>query len=104
MNLTPVEPWILLSFCAAIFFIGLAGLLVRRNILVIIMCIELMLNAVNLTLVTLSAPLQHMGGQMNVFFIIVVAAVESAVGLSLVIALFRTLRTVDTDQIQVLKG
>jgi NADH-quinone oxidoreductase subunit K len=63
-----------------------------------------MLNAVNLTLVTFSAPLHHMGGQMNVFFIIVVAAVESAVGLGLVIALFRTLRTVDTDQIQVLKG
>lgn len=100
----PVEPWIILSFCAAIFFIGLLGVLIRRNILIIIMSIELMLNAVNLTLVTFSAPLEHMGGQMNVFFIIVVAAVESAVGLGLVIALFRTLRTVDTDQIQVLKG
>lgn len=104
MTPTPVEPWILLSFCSAIFFIGLMGVLIRRNILVIIMSIELMLNAVNLTLVTFSSPLQHIGGQMNVFFIIVVAAVESAVGLSLVIALFRTLRTVDTDQIQVLKG
>jgi len=100
----PVEPWIVLSFCAAIFFIGLAGLVIRRNILVIIMCVELMLNAVNLTLVTFSSALSDMTGQMTVFFIIVVAAVESAVGLSLVIALFRTLRTVDTDQMQVLKG
>ncbi len=100
----PVEPWIILSFCAAIFFIGLLGVLIRRNILIVIMSIELMLNAVNLTLVTFSAPLQDMGGQLNVFFIIVVAAVESAVGLGLVIALFRTMRTVDADQIQVLKG
>jgi NADH-quinone oxidoreductase subunit K len=98
-----VEPWIVLSFCAAIFFIGFAGLLVRRNILIILMCIELMLNAVNLTFVTYSKLLEHMGGQMSVFFIITVAAAEGAVGLGLVIALFRTLRTVDTDEIQLLK-
>jgi NADH-quinone oxidoreductase subunit K len=100
---TTVEPWIVLSFCAVIFFIGFAGLLLRRNILVILMCIELMLNAVNLTFVAFSKVLQHMGGQMSVFFIITVAAAESAVGLSLVIALFRTLRTVDTDEIRLLK-
>lgn len=99
-----IEPWIVLSFCSAIFFIGLTGVLIRRNILVIIMSLELMLNAVNLTMVTYSNSLNDMGGQVNVFFIIVVAAVESAVGLGLVIALFRTLRTVDTDQIQVLRG
>lgn len=99
-----VEPWILLSFCAAIFFIGLMGVLIRRNILIIIMSIELMLNAVNLTLVSLTGPLQDMGGQMAVFFIIVVAGVGSAVSLGLVIAMFRTLRSVDTDDIQVLKG
>ncbi|MBY0371186.1 NADH-quinone oxidoreductase subunit NuoK [bacterium] len=100
----PVPVPVILSFCAAIFFIGLAGVLIRRNILVVIMSIELMLNAVNLTLVTFSAALDHPHGQMAVFFIIVVAAVESAVGLGLVIALFRTMRTVDTDQIQLLKG
>lgn len=99
-----IEPWVVLSFCSAIFFIGLTGVLIRRNILVIIMSLELMLNAVNLTMVTYSTSLNDMGGQVNVFFIIVVAAVESAVGLGLVIALFRTLRTVDTDQIQVLRG
>jgi NADH-quinone oxidoreductase subunit K len=98
-----VEPWIVLSFCAAIFFIGFAGLLVRRNILIILMCIELMLNAVNLTFVTFSKQLEHMGGQMSVFFIITVAAAEGAVGLGLVISLFRTLRTVDTDDIRLLK-
>jgi NADH-quinone oxidoreductase subunit K len=98
-----IQPWVVLSFCAAIFCIGLVGLLVRRNILIILMCIELMLNAVNLTFVTFAKQLDSMGGQMSVFFIITVAAAESAVGLGLVIALFRTLRTVDTDQMQMLR-
>ena len=98
-----VESWVVLSFCAAIFCVGLVGVLVRRNILVILMCIELMLNAVNLTFVTFSKDLHHLGGQMSVFFIISVAAAESAVGLGLVIAMFRTLRSVDTDDIQLLR-
>lgn len=98
-----VEPWVVLAFCSAIFFIGLTGVLIRRNILVIMMCVELMLNAVNLTFVAFSKQLHHLGGQMSVFFIITVAAAESAVGLGLVIAMFRTLRSVDTDQIQFLK-
>ncbi len=98
-----LQPWVVLSFCAAIFFIGFAGILIRRNILVILMCVELMLNAVNLTFVTFSQQLNHLGGQMSVFFIITVAAAESAVGLGLVIAMYRTLRTVDTDEIQLLK-
>ena len=101
--MSPVQPWIVLSFCSAIFFIGFTGVLIRRNILVILMCIELMLNAVNLTFVTYSRLLHGMGGQMAVFFIITVAAAESAVGLGLVIALYRTLRTVDTDEIRMLK-
>ena len=98
-----IEPWVVLSFAAAIFFIGLTGLLIRRNILVILMCIELMLNAVNLTFVIFSKQLNHLGGQMSVFFIITVAAAESAVGLGLVIAMFRTLKSVDTDEIQFLR-
>lgn len=98
-----IEPWVILSFCSAIFFVGLAGVLIRRNILVILMSIELMLNAVNLTFVTFSKQLSHLGGQMSVFFIITVAAAESAVGLGLVIAMFRTLRSVDTDEIQLLR-
>ena len=98
-----VEPWVVLSFCSAIFVIGLAGVLVRRNILVILMSVELMLNAVNLTFVTFSKQLGDMGGQLSVFFIITVAAAESAVGLGLIIAMFRTLRSVDTDDIQLLR-
>src|SRR6185312_12401376 len=60
----PVQTWIVLSFCSAIFFIGLAGVLIRRNILVIMMCIELMLNAVNLTFVAFSKMLGQLGGQL----------------------------------------
>jgi len=98
-----IDTWVVLAFCSAIFMIGLAGVLIRRNILVILMSVELMLNAVNLTFVTFSKALHHMGGQMSVFFIITVAAAESAVGLGLVIAMFRTLRSVDTDEIQLLR-
>ncbi|MGK5089861.1 NADH-quinone oxidoreductase subunit NuoK [Bdellovibrionota bacterium FG-2] len=98
-----VEPWVVLAFCSAIFFIGFAGVLMRRNVIIIMMSIELMLNAVNLTFVTFSKQLNHMGGQMSVFFIITVAAAESAIGLGLVVAMFRTLRSVDTDQIKLLR-
>lgn len=103
MSFPPVEPWLVLSFCSLIFLVGLFGLMVRKNILIILMSIELMLNAVNLTFVTLSQQLSDMGGQMSVFFIITVAAAESAVGLGLVISLYRTLRSVDTDEIQMLR-
>lgn len=98
-----VGPDLILTFCASIFVIGLFGVLVRRNILVVLMCIELMLNAANLTFVTYSKQLQNLDGQMAVFFIITVAAAESAVGLGLLIAMFRTLRSVDTDDIQLLR-
>lgn len=98
-----VELWVVLSFASAIFFIGLTGLLIRRNILIVLMCIELMLNAVNLTFVTYSTQIHNMAGQLSVFFIITVAAAEAAVGLGLVISLFRTLRTVDTDDIRLLR-
>jgi NADH-quinone oxidoreductase subunit K len=98
-----VDSWVVLAFCATIFMIGFAGVLVRRNILVIMMSIELMLNAVNLTFVTYSKQLHDMGGELAVFFIITVAAAESAVGLGLIIAMFRTLRSVDTDEIQLLR-
>ncbi len=92
-----------LLVAAGFFFIGLFGVLVRRNILIILMSIELMLNAVNLTFVTFSRELEQVTGQMAVFFIITVAAAESAVGLGLLIALFRNLKTVSTDRIQALK-
>lgn len=103
MTTLPVEPWMILGFAAAIFFIGFTGILVRRNILVMLMCIELMLNAVNLTFIVFSAQMHDMVGQMATFFVITVAAAESAVGLGLVIAMFRTLRSVDTDDLRMLK-
>ena len=98
-----MDPRFMLSFAAVIFFIGLAGLLLRRNILILLMGIELMLNAVNLTFVTYSKALGSVSGQISVFFIITVAAAESAVGLGLIIAMYRTLRSVDTDAIRLLK-
>lgn len=75
----------------------------RRNILIIMMSIELMLNATNLAFVTFARNLDDAGGQMAVFFIITVAAAEAAVGLGLVIALFRNLKSVSTEDIQLLK-
>ncbi|MBI3535268.1 MAG: NADH-quinone oxidoreductase subunit NuoK [Deltaproteobacteria bacterium] len=101
---TQINPQVILVFAAIIFFIGLMGVLVRKNIIIVLMCVELMLNAVNLTFISFSRILNHLGGQVSVFFIITVAAAESAVGLGLVIALFRTLRSVDTDSIELLKG
>lgn len=98
-----IQPWFVQAFCAIIFTIGLSGILLRRNIIVILMCIELMLNAVNLSFVAFSKTHDHLGGQMATLFIIVVAAAESAIGLGLVIAMFRTLRSVDTDQIRLLR-
>ena len=102
-EMNSIQPWVVQSFCAVIFFIGLAGVMMRRNILVILMCVEIMLNAVNLSFVSYARQLDDMGGQMAVFFIIVVAAAESAVGLGLLISMFRTLKTVDTDEIRLLK-
>ncbi len=99
----PVEPWMALSLSAALFLVGLVGVLLRRNIIIILMCVELMLNAANLAFVTFGRINAQISGEMSVFFIITVAAAESAVGLGLVIAMFRTLRSVDTDQIQMLR-
>jgi len=99
-----VEPWVVLSFASMIFFIGFFGLMLRRNILIVLMCIELMLNAVNLTFVTFSKLHNDLGGELTAIFIIVVAAAESAVGLGLVIAMFRTLRSIDTDDLRLMRG
>ena len=98
-----VEPWMLLVVSMVVFGIGLFGLMVRRNLLVMLMCVELMLNGVNLSFVAFSRMHQLMGGHLSVLFVMTVAAAESAVGLGLVIALFRTLRTVDSEQIQMLR-
>jgi NADH-quinone oxidoreductase subunit K len=93
-----------LILAAVLFGIGATGLLVRRNVLVMFMCIELMLNAVNLTFVTFARMLNDVGGQVDVFFVLVVAAAEVVVGLSIIVAMFRRRAAATADDIHILKG
>jgi NADH-quinone oxidoreductase subunit K len=93
-----------LILAAVLFGIGATGLLIRRNVLVMFMCIELMLNAVNLTFVTYARLLNDIGGQDAVFFVLVVAAAEVVVGLSIIVAMFRRRAAATADDIHVLKG
>ena len=95
--------WYLL-LSAVLFVIGTFGVLVRRNPLVMFMCIELMLNAVNLTFVTLGRQLNDISGQTIVFFVLVVAAAEVVVGLSIIVAIMRRRTGVNADDLAVLKG
>lgn len=92
-----------LSLSAVLFAMGVLGVLLRRNVIVILMSIELMLNSVNLTLVALSQYMGDPAGQMLVFFVISVAAAEAAVGLGIVISLFRNRETVNVNEINLLK-
>lgn len=92
-----------LAVSAILFAIGVLGVLIRRNAIVVFMCVELMLNAVNLTLVAFSN-VHGMGGQIIVFFVMTVAAAEAAVGLAIIIAIFRHVRSVDLTNINLLKG
>jgi NADH-quinone oxidoreductase subunit K len=93
-----------LALSAALFTIGAIGVLVRRNVLVMFMCIELMLNAANLTFVTFARELGDIGGQVEVFFVLVVAAAEVVVGLGIVVAIFRRRAQVTADDLHSLKG
>ncbi len=101
--ITGVEPWMLLMVSMVVFCIGLMGVIFRKNLLIMLMSIELMLNGVNLSFVAFSKMHHLIEGDLTVLFVMTVAAAESAVGLGLVIALYRTLRTVDSDQIQMLR-
>ncbi len=92
-----------LILAALLFGIGALGVLIRRNILIMFMCIELMLNAANLTFVTFSRTLNDIGGQADVFFILVVAAAEVVVGLGIVVAIFRRRSTANADDISSMK-
>ena len=89
---------------ALLFGIGATGVLVRRNALVMFMCIELMLNAVNLTFVTFARMLDDIGGQSTVFFVMVVAAAEVVVGLGIIVAIFRRRSGATADDLHILKG
>ena len=93
-----------LVLAAVVFAIGAFGLLVRRNPLVMFMCVELMLNAVNLTFVTFGRDLGDLGGQASVFFVLVVAAAEVVVGLAIVVAIMRRRPGATADDVSVLRG
>lgn len=92
-----------LALSAVLFVIGVLGVLFKRNAIVVLMSVELMLNAVNLTLVALSQSMGDTSGQILVFFAIAVAAAEAAVGLAIVIAIFRGKVTVDINEINLFK-
>jgi NADH-quinone oxidoreductase subunit K len=98
--MTPISYFMALS--AILFAIGVAGVLVRRNVIVMFMSIELMLNAVNLAFVALGRSVGSMDGQVIVFFVMTVAAAEAAVGLAIIIALFRNRETVNVDELNLL--
>ena len=93
-----------LILSAVLFTIGVAGVLVRRNALVIFMSIELMLNAANLAFVAFARQMQSVDGQILVFFVMTVAAAEVAVGLAIIVNLFRLRETVFVDEVNLLKG
>jgi NADH-quinone oxidoreductase subunit K len=85
------------------FVVGVTGVIIRRNAIVVFMCIELMLNSANLTLVAFSSYLGNSTGQILVFFVMTVAAAEAAVGLAIIIAIFRNKLTVNLDEINIFK-
>ena len=92
------------ALAAALFLIGAMGLLIRRNALVMFMCIELMLNAVNLTLIAAGRALNDINGQVAVFFILVVAAAEVVIGLGIIVALMRRRPGATADDARMLRG
>lgn len=98
----PVSYYIILSL--VLFFIGVFGIFIRRNLLVLFMCIELMLNSVNLAFVTFARVFQNLEGQLTVFFVITVAAAEATVGLAIILLVFRNRKAVEIDQIMSMKG
>ncbi len=92
-----------LALSALLFAIGVLGVVVRRNAIVVFMCVELMLNAVNLSFVAFSQ-VHGMDGQIMVFFVMTVAAAEAAVGLAIILAIYRHIRTVDLESVNLLQG
>jgi NADH-quinone oxidoreductase subunit K len=97
----PVHSYLILS--AILFSIGTIGVLVRRNAIVVFMCVELMLNAVNLTFIALSRHLGNIDGQVFVFFVMTVAAAEAAVGLALMIAFYKNRESLDVEDMSIMK-
>ena len=94
----------LIGLSAVLFTLGVIGVLARRNALIIFMSIELMLNAANLAFVAFARSFNHLDGQVFVFFVMVVAAAEVAVGLALIVTIFRTKKSTNVDDISALRG
>ena len=99
--MVPISWYLILS--AVLFALGVAGFLFKRNIITVFMSIELMLNAVNLSFVAFSYLLRQLSGQVFVFFVMVVAAAEAAVGLAIIIFVFRNRQTLNVDDIELMK-
>ncbi|MBV8454611.1 MAG: NADH-quinone oxidoreductase subunit NuoK [Deltaproteobacteria bacterium] len=99
--MTPISYFTVLS--GVLFAIGITGVLIRRNVIVMFMSIELMLNAVNLAFIALGRRIGSIDGQVIVFFVITVAAAEAAVGLGIIISLFRNRATVNADELNVMR-
>ncbi|MCE2527783.1 MAG: NADH-quinone oxidoreductase subunit NuoK [Actinomycetia bacterium] len=99
-----VTPGWYMTLAAALFVLGLTGVLVRRNALVMFMSVELMLNAVNLTFVAAGRAAGVLDGQVAVFFVLVVAAAEVVVGLAIIVAIFRRRETASVDELAALRG
>lgn len=97
----PLNHYLLLS--GALFFIGVAGVLTRRNAIIVFMCIELMLNAVNLTFLAYARHLASMDGHIFAFMVITVAAAEAAVGLAIVVAVYRNRETINIDELNLMR-
>lgn len=97
----PLHYYLILS--AILFSLGTIGVLIRRNAIVIFMCVEMMLNAVNLTFVALSRYMGNIDGQIFVFFVMTVAAAEAAVGLALMIAFYKNRESIDVEDINLMK-
>ncbi len=93
-----------LTLGAVLFSLGTLGVLIRRNAIIMFMCVELMLNAVNLTLVAVSRQVGEVDGQVFVFFVMAVAAAEAAVGLAIILLVFRNFYTVEATDVHVMRG
>lgn len=101
MNTVPISWYLVLS--AVLFACGVTGFLIKRNIITIFISIELMLNAVNLSFVAFAYQWKQLNGEVFVFFVMVVAAAEAAVGLAIIISVFRTRETLNVDKVDLLK-
>ena len=102
--MTPITVYHYLVLAAILFVLGLVGVVIRRNLLVIFMCVEVLLNSVNLTFIALARYLNLMDGHVVAFFVMAIAAGEAAVGLAIITTLFRTRRTIASTDCRILGG